>query len=94
MKLFIYQNTCNLISIAKIHMRELRKWDENSWDKGLIRYILMDTTMGLIVTLPLVTITPLWIFLICLYNHTGHQSIKMEMPRMHQLVNFNDIKVR
>ena len=29
MKLFVYQNVWILISIAKIHMQELRKSDEN-----------------------------------------------------------------
>ena len=36
MKLFIYQNNWNFISIAKIHMLELKKKsDVNSWEKGL-----------------------------------------------------------
>ena len=35
-KLFVYQNNWNFISIAKIHMQELKKKsDENSWDKRL-----------------------------------------------------------
>ena len=37
MKLFVYENTWSFISIAKIHMQELKKSDENPRDEDQIQ---------------------------------------------------------